>query len=102
MTDKYKEIFRLKEMLEKAKIPFEFVDKTESWGDTMYQIGYPKLARYKRVCSVVEGYGTLGDEDDLLDIKGLTINPTSQGNEGYLTAEEVFKRIKEHYEGVRK
>jgi hypothetical protein len=38
----------------------------------------------------------------LFEIKGLTINTISQGIEGYLTAEEVYKRIKEHYEGVKK
>lgn len=63
----YKEIFKLKEMLEKAGIPFEM----SSFFDG-YQIGYPSLKDDEyTVCSVIEHNGSYGRESDLLEIMGL-------------------------------
>lgn len=62
-----------------------------------YQICYPNNA--ERQCSVIEHYISYGNEDDLLEIMGL-LTPEEEKYDrvkGYLTAEEVFKRIKEHY-----
>lgn len=68
---KYNEIFRLKEMLENAKIPFDFLNRGrghyESW-----QICYPcTYGNGECVCSVIEGLGTYGESQDLLEIMGL-------------------------------
>ena len=102
-----KEIFKLKRMLEKAKIPFEFI---ESFGynksllsaiapDLLehYHICYPSRGKGQRI-SVVEGFGTHGREQDKLEIMG-GLTPYEQfchGDSpiGYLTAANVFKRIK--------
>lgn len=92
----YKEILKLKSMLEKAKIPFQF----RVWLGG-YQIGYPHLPPDSRfICSVVEHPYSYGNKKDLLEIMGLTTN----GNdvEGYLSARKVFNRIKKHYKGVSK
>ena len=100
---KYKEIFKLKGMLEEAGIPFEFADRTNPFLEWLekWQIGYPVLPPSpKRVCSVIEGYGTYGAEDDRLEIMGL-LTPEEEANDtvaGWLTAEDVFSRIKKHYE----
>lgn len=104
---KYAEIFKLKRMLEDAEIPFVFIDKScliPVMGDKKfesYQIEYPdRYLSGKRVCSVIEGYGTYGNEQDRLEIMGLLTSEEQEYDSvlGYLTAEEVFARIKEHYD----
>lgn len=106
---KYKEIFRLKRMLEKANIPFEFI---ECFGydkrllsmcpDIMdhYQICYPHKGEDQKI-SVIGGFGARGYEHDKLEIMGL-LTPWErfEGNTviGWLTAENVFKRIKKDWE----
>lgn len=106
---KYKEIFKLKEMLEKAKIPFEFANTNPlgidaSWAERL-QIGYPVLPPDNgNVCSVIEGIDTYGQEQDLLEIMGL-LTPEEHEHDsvkGYLIAEDVFERIKTHYSEVCK
>lgn len=103
----YKEIFRLKEMLNKANIPFEY--KNRGWELPYYyrltiefhQIGYPNLNLNERVCSVVEGDGTFGADADRLEIMGLLTDEEYEDScvLGGLTAEEVFERISKHYKG---
>lgn len=98
MTE-YKEIFKLKEKLEKAKIPFEFHKLFDG-----YQICYPEQNTEDkedvRECSVIEHYGSYGHSDDLLEIMGLLTEEESRDDDvlGYLSADEVFQRIKKHYE----
>ena len=102
----YTEIFKLKEMLEEAKIPFIFKNrsfKIDSWIREDYQIEYPDTYGKGRVCSVVEGVGTYGNEQDLLEIMGL-LTPEEEkenGVAGWLTAEDVFDRVKEHFESKK-
>lgn len=112
---KYEEIFKLKEMLEQSGIPFDWVEK---WGydeeeierlkkiapDLIdrYQICYPKGSFHNREAprwiSVIEGFGTYGAEQDRLEIMG-GADTTDQLDEvtGWLTADEVFDRIKKHH-----
>lgn len=122
---KYKEIFKLKKMLEDANIPFDWI---EGWGYNdkqlealkemapdiidRYQICYPKNTFHsgnKRWISVVEGFGTFGSDTDKLEIMG-GFTPSEKYFEdykdddvkGYLTANNVFNRIKKHWEGELK
>lgn len=96
MKRKYNEIFKLKDMLEKAKIPFDF---SELHGG--YHIVYPEFGD-KCICSVIEHDFSYGREKDLLEIKGLLTELEEETLEddvlGYLTAENVFQRIKKHWE----
>ena len=109
MSKKYKEIFKLKRMLEKVGIPFEFVecfgyDKKllSVFPDIMdhYQIFYPSKGEDQKI-SVIEGFSTYGAEQDRLEIMGL-LTPWErfEGDTvvGWLTAENVFKRIKKDWE----
>lgn len=117
----YKEIFRLKKMLEEANIPFEFTDdlfhiKDKVLNDTISNIiyfrkRYPsyQIIIYKagvkkeRICDVIQHNGSYGNEQDLLEIMG-GLTEEEQENDsvlGYLTAEEVFKRFKQCYENGR-
>lgn len=86
------EINKLAEMLEAEHIPFErYVDGTA--GAYRYHILYP--AYIGHVCSVIQGYGTYGNDDNMLEAFGLTADDDV---EGWLTAQDVFGRIKKHWE----
>ena len=125
---KYKEIFKLKEMLEKAEIPYIFIDRFEENRKLMknneylneylkdkeyYQIllfndfrevmerynTYKVFDNEKIIISIVQGYGTYGEEDDLLEIMGLLTEEEEKIDSvtGYLTAEDVFNRIIKYF-----
>lgn len=101
-NDEYKEIFRLKEMLEKAKIPFEFRNIFNG-----YQICYPEANKKKEdckcVCSVIEHDGSYGHEKDMLEIMGLLTDEEAKNDSvlGWLTAEDVFMRIEAHCRNIK-
>lgn len=104
-----KEIFRLKRMLEKAGIPFDFI---EGFGyDKSLAKDFPYLMEHYHICypnkdnmriSVVEGLGTYGREQDRLEILG-GFTPWEKFSHddspiGFLTAKNVFKRIKKDWD----
>ena len=110
MERKYNEIFKLKELLENAHIPFEW---QENWGydeatltemrriapDLVerYQICYPVFGEGRKL-SAVQGYGMYGSEEDLIEIMGLlTPEESDDVVAGHLTAKNVFERIKKDY-----
>lgn len=102
VSRKYKEIFRLKQMLEDAKIPFDFfemdpgaraiIPEWEHW-----HINYPN--RDRCIISAIEGIGSYGEQDDKIEIMGGLTKAEAKHDQvlGWLTAEEVFKRIKKDY-----
>lgn len=117
MSKRYKEIFKLKRMLERADIPFDFIshfdrlagaegmERAQQLRDLFpdyehYQLCYP--SDDNRWISVVEGIGSYGESEDLLEIMGgdkpydryKNGGPTVQG---FLTARTVFNKIKKHY-----
>jgi hypothetical protein len=113
----YKEIFRLKKMLEEANIPFEFTDDLFYVKDKvgrggldyiMFNSLYPAYeikiykngAKEERICDVIQHCGSRGNKQDLLEIMGGLTKAEQEcyGVIGYLTAEEVFKRFKQCYE----
>ena len=76
-------------MLEKTDIPFEV---TENNGRP--QVWYPDDKH--PICDAICHWCSYGHQTGLIEIMGLTHNDDSV--EGYLTADEVFARIKEHWE----
>jgi len=92
MSEKYTEILRLKEMLEKDDIPFVFRPQFDG-----YTIKYGE-----DVCSVIEHDGSYGSDKNLLEIMGLLTKKEQKDDDilGYLSAENVFKRIKKHYKNA--
>lgn len=58
------------------------------------QVWYPNDKH--PVCDAICHWGSYGHQTGLIEIMGLTHNDDSV--EGYLTAEEVFARIREHWE----
>lgn len=90
----YQEIFRLKDMLEKEGVPFEIRPLCGG-----FQIGYPSVELFRKTCSVIEHDYSYGSVADKLEIMGL-LTPAElkcDGVVGWLTAEEVFERIKTHW-----
>lgn len=95
ITDsKYTEILRLKGMLDEAKIPNEFHKFMDGW-----QVVYQSDDSH-RIMDAVEHYGSYGQENNLLEIMGLLTPEEDEYDSvaGYLTAQNVFDRIKKHYE----
>lgn len=97
--EQYNEILKLKTMLEEAGIVFDFYSRKELYDEwDGYQIIYP--ADEGRVCSVIEGTLTCGGLCDKLEIMGLLTKEERKDGivKGWLTAEDVFARIKKHWE----
>lgn len=97
---KYNEIFKLKKMLEKNFVPFEWkeFDRPSKQG---FQILYPNDKN--RVCSVIEHSFSYGHEKDLLEIQGLLTadEEACESVLGNLTADDVFLRILSHWKGTK-
>ena len=91
--EKYTEIFKLAGMLAKAEIPFEFEQMLGG-----YSISYCK--NEKCICDIVEHRGSYGNTQNKLEIMGLLTVEESQHDSvvGFLTAKNVFNRIKKHWE----
>lgn len=90
-----REIDRLAQMLKEAHIPFDlYLDGPT--GAQRKHLLHPKFDSH--VCSVIQGYNTYGNEQNLLEIFGLT--DTEDDVEGWLSASEVFDRIKAHWGGT--
>ena len=90
----YNEIFKLKELLEKGNIPFEFKN--------IYD-GYQVIIRNKnnfKIADAIEHNFSYGNEEDLLEIMGGLTEEEEELNSvlGWLSSEEVFKRFKYCYE----
>ena len=118
-SKKYKEIFKLKKMLEDAEIPFSWIENWDYDEEKLknfkkiapdliehYQICYPVFDPDHRWISVIEGFGTYGAEQDKLEIMGgftpweMYEQDLNEGSVmGYLTANNVFNRIKKNWEG---
>ena len=88
------EMYKLINMLINAKIPFVVA---ECYGTP--QVCYPSLENC--ICDAVCHSGSYGHERGLLEIMGLHTDRTA-GVEGWLTAEEVYKRISQDYEKRKK
>ena len=99
----YTEIFRLKEMLEKNNIEFEFIDRNKKQLEMHESYQIICTNNNKRFISVIQGTYTYGSREDKLEIMGLLTEEEMQddGVLGYLTAEEVLKRIKKYLKEVK-
>lgn len=104
MKEKYTEIFRLKEMLERENIPFEF-EKDEEYKEYIIRIPINESIRKQDnkepLMIVYQGEYTYGGRNNLLEIcGGMTFEERKEeGGEyiGYLTAENVLERIRYCY-----
>lgn len=89
------EIFKLHNMLTAAKIPHTFLSGIHGG----YQVYYPFYKRRKPVCSAILHAHSYGAFVGKIEIMGLLTE--EEANEspvlGYLTADDVFKRIEKHW-----
>ena len=82
-----KAIFELKERLDKENIDHEFIDRASPYTE-FYQIVLKDENNY---ISVIQGYGSYGNEKNLLEL----YDPYNCDEpEGYLTVEGVLNIIK--------
>lgn len=101
MKVNYKEIFKLKTMLDAENIDYEFYDRSitnmkDEFNKLHFQIIiYKDKDKKQRLISVIEGTYTFGSEQDKLEIMGCLTEDEEKFDSvvGYLTAEEVFNRI---------
>lgn len=97
ITDpKYTEILNLDKMLTESGIPHVLKKHMDGW-----QVIYPEDGE-KRVMDAVEHLGSWGKNDNLLEIMGLLTPEEAEHDTvvGYLTANDVFKRIKKHWDDL--
>ena len=100
----YREIIALDRILTAMKIPHSFEKFMDGW-----QILYPTKKRKDEngvtfpVISVIEHCGSYGHEKDLLEIMGLLTPEEEQCDSvaGGLTADNVYYRIKKHWEKLK-
>lgn len=87
------EMEKLASLLTEAKIPFLKTDGLICGTQIVYS------PNGKKVCDAICNRHSFGGADGLLEIMGL-VDEKEIGDavEGWLTAEEVFNRIKKHWE----
>jgi len=90
------EMVKLEAMLDEAGIPYD----VNALGDkylTYPSVTYPNETPI--VCSVILTPFSYGHEEGLLEIDGLLTDEEKENDDvaGWLTAAEVFRRIKFHY-----
>ncbi len=101
------EIERLADMLEAADIPFGRRNedlKSAIMNFFHCKINYPDTYETTDiVCSIIQGTYTYGGLENKLEIKGLLTEEEKENDDvcGWLTAEDVFERIKAHWETVK-
>lgn len=90
---KYNEILVLHTMLTEANIPHEMFPQFGG-----YHIFYP--SERDVVCSVIEHDDSYGRDSDLIEIRGLLTAEEEERDSvvGYLTANEVFRRISKDFQ----
>lgn len=91
LDESYTEILKLDELLTDAGIDHELSRFWDGWQIIYYKDGV-------RISDAIEHYGSYGHEEDLLEIMGL-VEIEDDTVEGYLTADEVFKRYYKHFKG---
>lgn len=84
------EMYKLINLLVKAKIPFEIVELCDT-----PQVFYPSTKN--PILDVICHRGSYGHEKGLLEIMGCLVTNEDDDVEGWLTAKEVFKRIQSDF-----
>lgn len=92
----YTEAEKLDELLKMGGIPHTKERLLDGW-----QIAYPVSRQNfgdSCICDAVQHFSSYGSKENLLEIMGLTTSGLANSVEGYLTADEVYKRIKEDFD----
>ena len=100
VNPEYKEILELEKMLSERKIPHELRRLDDGW-----QVVYAPIDPERWVLDAIETCHSYGSEDDLIEIAGKLLTKEERLKDskvGHLTAEAVFKRIREHWRTIYK
>ena len=91
------EFDKLVAMLDEAKIPYDRVDSEWEFIN-IRRVHYPNNENC--ICSAINGYGTYGGQQGLIEIQGLLTESEAEYDDvvGYLTADDVFARIQADWE----
>lgn len=89
-------LYELAEMLKNAEIPYELV---YNYFTNSNMLMYP--SQKDRVADAIYFYGSYGYEQGLLEVGGKIVKIDDEV-EGYVSAEEVFQRIKKLWESDNK
>ena len=94
-NEAYQEILKLDKMLTEAQIPHSLERTCDGW-----QIVYPSHGMRYKICSVIEYTGISSAKYDRLEIMGLLNTEERKFDRvvGFLTAENVFDRMKRDWE----
>lgn len=94
--EKYTEIVKLHELLDDARIPHEFVFDPGNIGFSVVYMDGDEV-----ICDACTHSFSYGHEENLIEIIGLLTPEERRRDEvaGWLTAEDVFQRISNHYNG---
>ena len=97
LNERYTEILKLDKMLDEAEIPHTLKRSMDGW-----QVCYPSVGK-DRVADAIETFGSYGVEENLLEIMGLLTPEEAEHDSvlGHLTAENVFERMRAHYEATK-
>lgn len=91
LDESYTEILKLDKMLTEAGVPHTIDRLLDGW-----QVIYPN--KESQVADAIQHFGSYGNAENLLEIMGLVLpEETDDCVLGYLTAEDVFKRMHKHY-----
>ena len=103
----YEEIRKLDQLLTEANIPHEFRSHLGGFqilyfgpqGRPETEPGVIQGPGVGAVCSAIENPGSYGSENDRIEISGLLTEEEyrSDSVKGNLTAEDVFERIRKHW-----
>lgn len=107
MNEQFTEILKLKDMLDEHNIPYEYEKKPRDALSALFGVGarhHIEVPNRKNlVISIIQGTGTYGAEDDLLEIMGLLTNEEAKLGQvvGWLAADDVLQRILTYYNKER-
>lgn len=96
MSERYTEIFKLKEKLDAIDLEYEFINRSTHYNE-QYQIMIYDGDEW--VISVIEGEHTYGGNADKLEIMGLLTEEEEKHDSvvGWLSADDVYERIMKYY-----
>lgn len=99
LNPRYTEAEKLDRLLTEASIPHTKERLLDGW-QISYQVSR-QTGGDMCICDAVQNFGSYGGKENLLEIMGLVDETRGDEVEGYLTADEVFDRIKEDYDRRR-
>lgn len=99
------ELDKLEQYLKEHDYPYERIDEEGTgigipYGSIHQLIVYGDKEKSKRLWDAICHYGSYGFEQGLIEVMGEPVVRGEYSVEGYLTAEEIIKRLEEKDENI--